>query len=470
MLSKKPLILTLVIAFSVHCSNGRAQENGLPLRFALAVGKVLFPVRDGLPDEQESETIEWWELKVHSRAASDNGSDSEDSSTSDESNDNRLNEDEDEANAESDVQHITTTLNPFRVSNEISQYCPATALKNIKQEPVSDSAIVTNGGSDESIDNRSNKDESDVQYETTTLNPFRASNEISQYCPATALKNIKQEPVSDSAIVTNGGSDESIDNRSNKDESDVQYETTTLNPFRASNEISQYCPATALKNIKQEPVSDSEILTDSEVDVTKVDAAKHQCDHEGCDYRTKRLDNLKRHKQIHLPADQRPKRPKRPKPKVHQCDHESCDYNTYHMGHLKQHKQTHLPANQRLRVHKCDHEGCNYSVGYSAHLKRHKQIHLPADQRPKVHKCDYEGCNFSTSHSGNLKMHEQTHLPANQRLRMHQCDHEGCNYSTDRASNLKKHKQTHLPADQRSKRKACDQPSSNKKRKKADKE
>ncbi|WP_252176707.1 hypothetical protein [Endozoicomonas sp. 4G] len=465
-------ILTLVIAFSVHCSNGYAQENRLPLRFALAVGRVLidapksftevlsikrvyvtgvetvllppFPVWDGLLNEQESEAIEWWELKVHSRAASDHGSDSEGSNTSDGSSDNRSNEDE--ANTESDV-----------------------------------------------------------QYETTTVNLFRISNETSQYCTALELKNIKQEPDSDSEIATNGTSDKSIDNRSNEDESDPRYVTTTLNPFRVSNEISQYGATLELKKIKEEPVSDSEILADSEVDVTKVDTAKHQCDHEGCDYRAEWPECLKRHKQTHLPADQRLKRLK-----IHQCDHEDCNYSTDQAGNLNRHKQTHLPADQRPKRHQCDRQGCNYSTDYSSDLKRHKQkhlsadqrpkrpklhqcdhedcnystdqagnlnrhkqIHLPADQRPKRHQCDRQGCNYSTDYASDLKRHKQKHLSADQRLKrpkLHQCDHEGCNYSSNRVSNLNTHKRTHLPADQRLKRKAYDQPPSNAKRKKGDKE
>ncbi len=429
--------------------------------------------------EDESEAIEWWELKVHSRAASDNSayskdSDSEDSSISDKSNDNGSNEDQGEANTEPDVQYATTTLNPFRVSNETSQYCTTLELKNIKQEPVSDSEIATNGTSGESIDNCSNEDESDPRYVTTTLNPFRVSNEISQYGATLELKKIKQESISDSEIATNGASDKSSDNGSNEDqgeantEPDVQYATTTLNPFRVANETSQYCTTLELKKIKEEPVSDSEILTESEVDVTKVDASKHQCDYEGCDYRTKRLDSLKRHKQTHLPADQRPR-----KPKVHQCDYEGCNYNTYHTGHLNEHKQTHLPANQRLKVHQCDYAGCNFSTNHASGLKKHKQIHLPADQRlrkPKVHHCDHEGCNYKTDQASNLKKHKRTHLPADQRAKVHQCDHEGCNYRADRSGSLKKHKQIHLPADQRPKRKACDQPPSNQKRKKVDKE
>ncbi|WP_252178537.1 hypothetical protein [Endozoicomonas sp. 4G] len=389
MLSKKPLILTVVIAFSVNCPNGHAQESRSPLRFALAVGRALINAPKPFIEvstkgvyvtgiEEESEAIEWWELQVHSRPASDNGSDSEGSSTSDKSNDNCSNEGDDEANAESDVQYETTTFNPFRVSNETSQYCTTLELKKIKQEPVADNEIAINGTSDESIDNRLNEDESDVQYETTTLNPFRVSNETSQYC-------------------------------------------TTLE----------------LKKIKQEPVADSEILTDSEVGVTKVDAAEYQCDHESCNYSTNRMGNLKRHKRTHLPADQRPR-----KPKVHQCDHVCCNYSTDHLGNLKSHKQSHLPVDQRP--------------------KRPK--------KPKIHQCDHEGCNYSFERVYSLKRHKKTHLPAGQRPKVHQCDHVCCNFSTDHLGNLKSHKQTHLPVDQRPKRKAYDQRPSNQKRKKGDKE
>ncbi|WP_252176674.1 hypothetical protein [Endozoicomonas sp. 4G] len=34
----------------------------------------------------------------------------------------------------------------------------------------------------------------------------------------------------------------------------------------------------------------------------------YHCDYEGCDYSVEQVYGLKRHKQTHLPADQRPKR------------------------------------------------------------------------------------------------------------------------------------------------------------------
>ncbi|WP_252179786.1 hypothetical protein [Endozoicomonas sp. 4G] len=279
--------------------------------------------------------------------------------------------------------------------------------------------------------------------------------------------------------------DENSDNSSNEDEADtetntdtnVQCENTTVDPFRALNEISQYCAAQRqrLEMIKQKTILDSEIPTESELGVTEADFVNNQ-GVTSPTYSTDQMGHLKTHKQG----------PKRPK--LHQCGHEGCDYSTDRSNDLKKHKQTHLPADQRPKVHKCDHKGCNYSTDRAGHLKTHKRIHLPANQilkrvkrlerlkRRKLHQCDHEGCNYSTYYAGNLKPHKQTHLPANQRpkrAKVHQCDHEGCDYSTDRSNDLKKHKQTHLPAGQRAKRtkrKAYDQLLSNEKRKKSGEE
>ncbi|WP_252179794.1 hypothetical protein [Endozoicomonas sp. 4G] len=424
MLLKKPLILTLAVVFSVHCSKGHAQENSMSLLFALAVGKALInipkPFIDVLSAKgEESEAIEWYhfdiprvcfdddillkpdtrygflpatgvspdsgvEANACSRAASDEGSDPEDSGTPDENSDNRS--EEDETNTETGVQCVNTTPDPFQALNEISEYCATLRLEMINQESTSDSKIATGS-------------------EATHL-------------PADQRPRAHQ-----------------------CDHKGCNYST-----YRACD----------LKKHKQIHLPVGERL--------KV----HRCDHEGCNYSTDNSGRLNKHKQTHLPADQRLK--------VHRCDHEGCNYSSDQVSHLKSHKQIHLPADQRPKVHQCDHEGCDYSAYRPGDLKKHKQTHLPTylrPKRPKVHQCDHEGCDYSTAQLGHLKMHKLAHLPADQRPRVHQCDHEGCNYRSDRAGHLKKHKQTHLPADQRTrrlKRKAHDQPPSNKKRKKGDNE
>ncbi|WP_252179645.1 hypothetical protein [Endozoicomonas sp. 4G] len=470
MLSKTTLILILAIAFSVHCSNGQTQENSLPLLFALAADKALFNTSgsfievstvkaivteiqqgenqqreinaiakqrgslmlarfrgDKKPEqpaeegiEEEGEAIEWWELNQ-----------------------------EPETN-DSDMLRVCFGGDILLKLKPDTRYCfsPATGV-----------SPATGASPDPDVEHQAYR---------------RAASDDSAYSE-------------DSSSEDSDTSDENSDNRSDQEgdaDSDVQYATTTLHPFPVSNEINRYCTTLVLKKIKQEPVSDSEIATDSEVDATEVDSVNHldisllaystdqthlpanqrlkvyQCDHEGCSYSTDRAGNLKRHKQRHLPAEQRPERPK-----VFQCDHKGCNHRTNYSGNLKTHKLTHLTADQRARilerasrprrkVHRCDHEGCNYSTGQTSNLKYHKQTHLPAEQRLKM-QCDHEGCNYSTDRLGNLKTHKKTHLPADQRperLKVHQCDHEGCKYSTDLASNLRRHKEIHLPADQRPKR------------------
>ncbi|WP_252178857.1 C2H2-type zinc finger protein [Endozoicomonas sp. 4G] len=409
MLLKKPLILTLAVAFSVHCPKGHAQESRLSLLFALGVGKTLiewhhfdmpricfgddillkpaprycFFLATGVSPDSGVEA------KAHSRAASDEGSEPEDNGTSDENSDN-LSE-EDETDTETNVQCVNTTSDPFRALNEFSEVCATLRLKMINQNSTSDTEIATG---------------SELIHPPADQRP----------------KKTKVHQC---------------------DHEGCNYNTRW---------------ASYLKRHKQTHLPANQRLT------------AFQCDNDGCNYSTNHAGNLKRHKQTHLPVDQRPIRTK-----VHQCDHEGCNYRTDHRGSLKKHKRTHLPDDQRLWAYRCDHKGCNYSTDYGSNLKRHIQTHLPTDlrpKRPKVHQCDHEGCNYSAGHTGHLKMHKQTHLPADQRLKVHQCSHEDCNYSTDRVSNLKTHQQTHLPADQRPKkpkRKAYDQPPSNKKRKKGDK-
>ncbi|WP_252178754.1 hypothetical protein [Endozoicomonas sp. 4G] len=373
MLSKKPLILTLAMAFSVHCSNGQAQENRLPLLFLKQE-----------PEENHSDMPEVCfgddmllkpdirycfapdpgvEAEAYRRTASDGGSGSGDVSTSDENGDNRSNEDE--ADTDSNVRYVATTLNPFPVSNEIIQYCTTLTLKKIKQESVSDSEIAT---------------ESEAVVTVADSTAYSTDQ-------ADHLKTHRQIPLS------------------------ADHRPKRSKIHRCDHEGCNYSTdrATDLKKHKQ-----THLPADQRAKV-------HQCDHEGCNYSTYRVDRLKKHKETHLPADQRPK--------VHQCDHEDCNYRTNHMGNLNMHKQIHLPVDQRLkrlrksRMRQCDHEGCNYRTR-ADHLNRHKKTHLPADQRPKrpktperpkIHQCDHVDCNYRTYHTGNLKRHELTHLHADQR-------------------------------------------------------
>ncbi|WP_252180410.1 hypothetical protein [Endozoicomonas sp. 4G] len=415
MLSKKTLILTLAVTFSVHCSNGQTQENRLPLLFVLAVETILlplFPVRDGLPELDS--TVKAIAIAI------------------------KQGDDQQREIIETAKQRGRLMLSRFRGDKrpeEPEEVSEAIEWWELKQEPEANHSDMPRVCRDD-----------DILLKPDTRYCFSPDPDVE----ARAYSRAASDNASDSE--DSSTSDESNDNPSDEDEADtetdVQCVNTASDPFRALNEISQYCTTLRLKMIEQGAISDSEVATESEAEVTRLKV--HQCSHEGCNYSTNRMGNLKAHKQTHLPADQRIK--------VHRCGHEGCNYSTNRMGNLKAHKQIHLPADQRIKLHQCGYEGCNYSTDRMGNLRAHKRIHLPVDQRIKVHQCGHEGCDYSTDQTGSLNRHKQTHLPDGQRTRrpkVHQCDYEGCDYGTDRTNDLKKHKQTHLPTDQRAKVK-CD--------------
>ncbi|WP_252179843.1 hypothetical protein [Endozoicomonas sp. 4G] len=470
MLSKKPLILILILAmaFSVHSSNGHVQEKSMPLLFALAVGKALINtpksfievsstegvyVREAnaLPlfDDPQREIITTAKQRgslMFARLRSDK----------------RPKEPEKE-NIEEENEAIEWSYR--RAASGDSAYSE-------------DSDSEDSGTSDESSDNCSDEDKTDVQPVYKAPDPFQALNEISQYCATLRLEIMDQESISGREIPTVPEPRLPVDRRPGKlkvhpcNHEGCNYSSNL--PGNLKKHRQTHLPADQRPRVHHCDHKGCKYSA-NRADHLKVHKQTHlpldqrpkvqHCDHEGCNFITDRTGNLKAHKQTHLPAGQRSR--------AHHCDHEGCEYRTNREDHLKKHKQTHLPADQRHKLHQCDHEGCNHSTDWKGNLKAHKQTHLPADQRPKVHRCDHKGCKYRTDREDNLKVHKQTHLPADQRNRMYQCDHEGCNHSTDRKGNLKRHKETHLPADQklkRRKRKAYDLPSSSQKRKRSDQE
>ncbi|WP_252179796.1 hypothetical protein [Endozoicomonas sp. 4G] len=496
MLSKKPLILILTIASSVHCANDHAQENSLPLLFALSVdnpkigfhspgvekrGSLMLSRFGGYkrPEESgeeaiekgiegESEAIEWWELTQEPEA---NHSDMAKVCFGD------------DIPLEPDTRYCflpATSVLPATGVSPATDVSPDPDVEaGAYRRAVSDEGSDTedSGTSDECSDKSSNEDETgtetDVQRVNTVSDAFQALNEMSQYCATLRLKMINQKSISDGEIPTDSGAEVTEVDPANRLESTLPVDSADQKPKRSREHHCGHegCGYSTYRVHHLKRHKQIHLPADQRSKV-------HQCDHEGCNYRSDQAYNLKAHKQIHLPADQRVKR-LRKKSRVQQCDHEGCNYRSDHPGNLKAHKQTHLPADQRVKrpkVHQCGHKGCNYRANHRGKLEAHKQTHLPPNRRYKGYRCDHEGCNYSSQQPSHLKRHKRIHLPADQRARGHQCDYEGCNYSTDQAGNLKRHKQIHQPADQRlkklkrPKRKANDQPSSNKKRKKGNKE
>ncbi len=417
------------MAFSIHCSNDLAQEDRLPLLFALAIDKALINSPGSFIEVSCFGNNQPTRIRLGDKRPEEPGEE-------------RI-EEESEAN-DSDTPQVCfgddIFLKPLLKSD--SRYC-------FSPDSGVEVKVYRRAASDDSADSEDSDSEDSGSEDSGS---------------------------EDSGSEDSGTSYKNSDNHSDEDEadaeSDVQHVNTSFNPFRGSNEISQYCATPALKKIKQEPVSDGETPTPKTHKQTHLPADQrarmYQCEHEGCNYRTKHRWHLNRHKQTHLPAYQRAR--------MYHCEHEGCNYRTKHRWHLKRHKQTHLPADQRVKVYQCEHEGCNYRTEHTGHLRRHKQTHLPADQRAKMHQCGHEGCDYRSDRADDLKRHKRIHLPVDRKAKkpeVYLCNHEDCNYSTYRTNNMKVHKQTHLPADQRPgsvKRKAYDQPSFNEKRMKGDKE
>ncbi len=270
------------MAFSVHSSNGHAQTDVFPATDveAKAYSRA---ASDDSADSEDSDSED-----SDSEDSDSEDSDSEDSSTPDENSDNSPGKDE--ADTESDVEYVNTTFNPFRVSNEVNQYCTTLILKKIKQEPVS--------GSETATESEVDLTERDSVNHPKIISPDHSTHQTNH------LKKHKQThlPAGQRAKVHQC------------DHEGCYYSTNR---------------AYDLKKHKQ-----THLPADQR---TKV----HQCDHEGCYYSTDIQGNLNRHKQTHLPADQRLR--------SYQCDHEGCHYDTDRVSSLKEHKQTHLAADQRLK-------------------------------------------------------------------------------------------------------------------------
>ncbi|WP_252178526.1 zinc finger, RING-type domain-containing protein [Endozoicomonas sp. 4G] len=135
------------------------------------------------------------------------------------------------------------------------------------------------------------------------------------------------------------------------------------------------CPICRKRQKYIKPVSDGAASADSEAKVTDSDSPGiwqyFSLPSPINDILTDAEAPLRMHRKIHLPADQRPSRPK-----LHHCDHEDCNFSSDLTSRLERHKWMHQPAGQGTRRYYCDYEGCNFNCNVLLELKRHKQTHL----------------------------------------------------------------------------------------------
>ena len=120
--------------------------------------------------------------------------------------------------------------------------------------------------------------------------------------------------------------------------------------------------------------------------------------------------------------------------KKHQCDIEGCDYKSKHKSDLKRHK-----ANVHdigVTWHQCDIENCHYKCKQKCDLKRHKaDVH---DIDVTWHHCDIEDCDYKCKRKSNLKQHKADVHDIG--VTWYQCDIERCDYKCKRKGHLKQHK------------------------------
>jgi len=173
-------------------------------------------------------------------------------------------------------------------------------------------------------------------------------------------------------------------------------------------------------------------------------AMPFQCQIKNCSFKTKSLNNLKKHEKNHG------------EPKF-VC--KICDKSFSHKYTLEQHQAVHTDE----KKYKC--KLCTYSTKYSSHLAAHRRVH-----EGKVHRCTFDGCQYWTPKGTLLKAHIRAHngdkcfkcdtcgkgfVEAGQ-MRRHQkihsadkpfsCNIDNCTYVTNRRDKLKEHQgRSHKP-------------------------
>jgi uncharacterized Zn-finger protein len=219
----------------------------------------------------------------------------------------------------------------------------------------------------------------------------------------------------------------------------------------------------------------SHLITHSELNP---DSQELECNQIGCNYKTKTLRNLKKHKRAHnlificgfceLKFVYRERLEnhisrKHTGIRPYVCSIDNC-LKSYasKMGFLC-HKRT--QHNEALDRYKCQWNGCGKQfksiAGYKQHLIRHKASkkfncdwneckhkfiskaelndHMNRHTGNKPYVCEWPGCEKRFSTKTYFYLHKKYHLNE----RKHVCDWPECDYATNNRSNLVKHKAIH---------------------------
>ncbi|XP_030755787.1 zinc finger protein 184-like isoform X10 [Sitophilus oryzae] len=147
------------------------------------------------------------------------------------------------------------------------------------------------------------------------------------------------------------------------------------------------------------------------------------------------------HKDLHddFKAYFRVKTLKKSQKKVARCRCSICSRKTPHNLTLNKHKQIHLPPEERqLKVYRCSM--CSYKTPHNFTLNKHKRIHLPPEERQwkelqkKTYRCCT--CSYQTTNKSNFNNHKKIHLAPEER-QMFACLH--CEKTYTRKQRLQSH-------------------------------
>ena len=202
------------------------------------------------------------------------------------------------------------------------------------------------------------------------------------------------------------------------------------------------------------------------------DIAYHECDHEGCQYKTKALHRMNSHKQIHSRPFSCETCGNRFGRKAHldvhvfthsetksfECSH--CSKTFKSPSHLKRHIlvlhkpktiicdftgcgkkfSTRFALNMHAKGHTnkfvCEWPGCENSYTTKLRLKFHTNMHKGL----KPYKCEWPGCDKAYADRNVLSVHSKRHKGEH----VYSCQTEGCDFKCDHWLQLKKHDKTHL--------------------------
>jgi hypothetical protein len=136
------------------------------------------------------------------------------------------------------------------------------------------------------------------------------------------------------------------------------------------------------------------------------------CTQEGCEYKTKSVNNLKKHEKNHnTDAMSEP----------FSCKVPDCGYITKSVHNIKKHnKNNHGLSDKKIyNDSKFVCNICNKSFGHKNTLEQHQAVHT----NEKKFKC--KSCPFSTKYNPHLAAHKRMHEG-----NVHKCTMEGCQYYT----------------------------------------